>query len=580
MQWIKLPNNKISEEAKEFISNLNVPKKFRPLWENQGEAIYLIDKYLKEVDNVILDMPTGTGKTIIGILSINLSKKDYFLCTFVNALIDQYLRDFKELSCIRGRANYDCMNELFVKANESQCVLDKKYVCEFKKEGDCPYNNALLEAQASNEVLTTPAYLYRMINKKLNKRSLLLIDEAHKLEDFYQTLIGLKITKNRWNNYGLGEDLSEVIREVKKKHGDMEGEVKRWIEIIREMKDNAKDTMNRNKYSLYKFKGSHKKELRLRKQIINAKNFIYGIDNMLDYCKGEGVLVATHNIEGKNWYIEFKPINIYDFGKKLLDRVADKRIFMSATMPVPPQVFANSLGIEEDNSVFIQVVEHTFPLENRLVRLRYAGDMTYKHINQTLPKMVSKIEEIMSENKEKRGLILPYTHKIRNYILDNMNGNNRNRLISNDNYKLALDTFKDSRRDDIVLISTVNEGLDLYGKLAEFLIMCKCPYPNIRDEYIKARMSTVLCEKCEKIYIPKDSQEKLFCRVCGGVVKDVGYKWYSSKVGLEIMQGLGRITRNKDEYTKLYLLDSAFDRWYSRNKKSLPKWFRESIVKY
>jgi len=579
MEWIKLPNREISEEAKGFISKLNVPKKFRPLWENQGESIYLIDKYLKKVDNVILDMPTGTGKSLIAILSVNMQKSNYYLCTFVNALIDQYLRDFKNLACIRGRANYNCMNELSVKANESKCVLDRKYKCVVKAEGECLYSNALSKAEESDEVLTTPAYLYRMIGKRLDKRALLLIDEAHKLDDFYQSLIGLRIVRKKWDNYGLGGQLFDVMKETKRRSSNMEEEVSKWIKIIEKMKDNVKDIKNSLKYSLDKFKDGSDVEKRMRKQIIGAKNFIYGIDNMLEYHAGGGILVATHAL-GKNPFIEFKPINIYDYGKKLLDKVASKRIFMSATMPVPPQAFVNSLGLEEDNSVFIQVVEHTFPLKNRLVRLRYAGDMTYKHIDRTLPKMIRVIDEIMGERKDKRGLILPYTHKIRNYILDNVNGGNRSRLISNDNYKVALDTFIDSKRSNVVLISTVNEGLDLYGKLAEFLIMCKMPYPNISDEYVKARMRTVLCQTCNKIYIPKNDSDKKRCFKCFNKVKDVGYQWYVSQTGVAVVQMSARTTRGPDEFTELFFIDSAFDRWYSRNKRILSKWFRESIVRY
>ena len=588
MKTFKLPDKNISREAKDFISMLEsrLPDRFLPLRPNQGEAIYLIVKYIQEVDNIFLDCPTGSGKSLIAVASAEMCDAPFYLCTFVNGLIDQYMRDF-ELDCIRGRANYDCSLMPGIHAGIAKCKFDAKFRdnCVEYLKGNCAYYNAVERAEASPKVLTTPQYIFRRVGGMggLTHRPVVIIDEGHNTESFFRDLTGITITESRWEKYGLDGQFEDTISAIRGYKND-DVILDEWIDVLRIMIVGANEAIERARASMRFVKDNmfyeeddDNEELReLERDVIHANSFVKEAETMLFYQEQGGIFVIGYGYSnGGRAHVELKPVNIYDFGEKLLDTVADKRIFMSATIPRPPQVFSQALGIDEDNCIAIQVEEHPFPVENRIVNKRYAGSMVRKHINKTKPKMLGLIEDIMLEH-DKRGLILPYTHELKKYFSENMNSRLSGRLFFNDNYRVALEEFLNSSRKDAVLISTVNEGLDLHGDLAEFLIIPKVPYPNINDSYVKKRMKTAYCNTCKRIYIPDKKNNN--CETCGSAIKRVGQAWYNGQVAITVVQMCGRATRNPDEKTYIAILDSAFEDWLRRgNRKILPKWFLESL---
>lgn len=87
---------------------------------------------------------------------------------------------------------------------------------------------------------------------------------------------------------------------------------------------------------------------------------------------------------------------------------------------------------------------------------------------------------------------------------------------------------------------SLNEGIDLPGELCTFIIIAKVPYLSLGDKYVSTKM-------------------KLF------------KKWYNSVAVTNIIQGIGRGNRFKDDWCSVYILDGCFKRLYSYTKQSFPK---------
>ena len=102
-------------------------------------------------------------------------------------------------------------------------------------------------------------------------------------------------------------------------------------------------------------------------------------------------------------------------------------------------------------------------------------------------------------------------------------------------------------KEPTVLISpSLVEGIDLKGDLSKFSIICKVPYPNLMDPWIKARME----------------QDPL---------------WYSAHTLSKIIQMTGRSIRTETDVAPTYILDSEFVNFYNRNINQFPNWWKRSV---
>ena len=89
--------------------------------------------------------------------------------------------------------------------------------------------------------------------------------------------------------------------------------------------------------------------------------------------------------------------------------------------------------------------------------------------------------------------------------------------------------------DSILLGPTLNEGIDLPGDLCSFIIISKVPYPSLTDKLVKKKI-------------------ELFP------------KWYESTTSNEIIQGIGRGNRYKEDSCITFILDACFIKLYNDTK--------------
>jgi Rad3-related DNA helicase len=107
----------------------------------------------------------------------------------------------------------------------------------------------------------------------------------------------------------------------------------------------------------------------------------------------------------------------------------------------------------------------------------------------------------------------------------------------------ALRLFKES--DNGILIGpSLLEGLSFDDDLSRFQVFFKVPFPNVSDEFMKRLLETY--------------PEK-----------------YTAKTANNIIQGVGRSIRSRDDWAITYILDTCFDQLFT--PKHLPKSFIERV---
>jgi hypothetical protein len=116
-----------------------------------------------DFDNVVIEAPTGIGKSAIA-MTVQSRFQSAYLLSPTLGLTDQYKRDYGHtLKEVRGRGNFDCWVKSGT-ASGAPCYVGGKR-CPHSREGDdaCPYYAQKFEARDARLTLSNPSYLFRVV---------------------------------------------------------------------------------------------------------------------------------------------------------------------------------------------------------------------------------------------------------------------------------------------------------------------------------------------------------------------------------------------------------------------------------
>jgi Rad3-related DNA helicase len=209
-------------------------------------ADYVLHQFNTGTNVVMLDAPTGTGKTLIAdVVRQELNTRAIYLCSTL-ALQDQFARDFPDAAILRGRSNYatadnankfpilsaaDCTKRRIthIKCKPPPCENCHRAVCSCKQfmgeeaecmmeerkfqhcrwchpVFECPYEIAKFNAINSDFVCTNLAYFLteaNYIGLLPVDRGLIVVDEADLLEDQLLGFVTLSISERQQRDYGI-----------------------------------------------------------------------------------------------------------------------------------------------------------------------------------------------------------------------------------------------------------------------------------------------------------------------------------------------------------------------------------------
>lgn len=543
---------------------------FSKIRDEQRRAIeFALDAYLEQGKRfVILEMGTGCGKSATGItiaryLDANPYKRPVlpdlvddsgsYVLTTQKVLQEQYVNDFgpgkKDLICsIKSSSNFQCLHYPDQNCGESRRILTtmKKQLVgtEFWKccQQRCPYKIAKDDFINSPISITNFSYFLAetIYARKLEPRSLLIVDECHNIEaelgKFIEVTFSEKFAK-------------DVLKcKLPKLTGDDDAKARQvfeWIKktyqptLVKHINKIEKDLESRFNSGMAGFGEYSKQYEMLDKHVCKVNRFITAFNpdnwilNVVDPPAGKRA--------GKRF--EFKPIDVSSYGYDMLYRFGGRVLMMSATI-VDKDVFCRTVGLDPKDVAYLRIPS-PFPVENRPIHVLNVGKMSIDHISTTLPKMVEIITLLLEKHANDKGIIHCVNYKIAQYLFEHVKSD---RLVihNSENRDKVLKDHVDGDRPTVILSPSMMEGVDLADDASRFQVLCKVPFPYLGDKVIKKRKA-------------RDN------------------RWYPFQTVKSIIQAFGRSIRNENDHATSYILDSDWDYFYKCNRELFPEDFSRSI---
>lgn len=522
----------------------------------------VINKVLNEFKNgkkyAIVDCGTGIGKSAIGLTiarSIindsnyngNFINGAYFLTT-QKLLQDQYEKDFSKnsgLISLYSSSNYKCKNDNITSCKEIQSglranSLPKKFSsCSY----DCVYKKKKKNFIEKDLGITNFSYFLTEKNysQKVPNKKVLVIDEAHNLENelsrfieisvssyFSDKILKLKVPKDLNTQFKVYKWIKDVYYPAVNLKCEYIGkQLKKFGITPSKLEEFQKITKN------FDMLTAHEKKIFQFIELYDKDNWVFEIEEKQKSVKK----------------FIFKPIDVSHYAKQYLLNYADYIIFMSATI-ISHEGFSLTLGLPFDKVVSIKE-DSPFPIENRPIIFSSCGSMSYKNLQNTIPKIVKSIESILDNHKNEKGIIHTHSIKIAENIYQKISRKYKSRLLIafGNNRDEVLKKHINSKQPTVLLSPSMSEGVDLKGNLSNFQILCKVPFPYLGDKVTKKKMS-------------KWSW------------------WYNTQTVRTIIQSVGRSIRSEKDTAVTYILDDDWRRLKNKSRNLFPKSFFKNYHEY
>lgn len=530
---------------------------FRP-WQVDA-AREVVDGLMRGQDLMLLDAPTGTGKTIIGemvrrAMTVEGGGKATYICHSLR-LQDQFLADFKYATVVKGRSNYptEC-GPSWVTAADCQgrdCIY-----CD----DVCPYREAKTAGVAGQLTVANTAYWLHETNyvkEGLRGRRGLVIDECDTLESALLGFVEVVVGEDVQRKAGVGAlgkgvhaaTVAEWLREVEVgcKLWAHQNRLSRDVKVVRDVK---------------RMRGVGQKA-RMLAEVYESEAEGEGdstVEWVRDYpYKGNAAIwkpvkVNQHAV-GSIWRRGAWGVQP---GGERDEGTGGWGLAMSATF-VSPAEWIDSLGVDEAGLDWDVVkIDSPFPVENRMIWYAPQGDMGYKTWERDSDKMVDGVVKVLDLHPEAATLIHTVNYKLTKRIVEGL----RARGVGSERRIFTHETSGGKEgalggylaavgkgvRGPVIISPSLDRGVDLPGDACRLQIIAKVPFPNLGDRQISTRT-----------YGPG------------------GQGWFSVQVARTLIQMTGRGVRSATDHADTYILDAQFGRWWKDGMRLVPRWWRAAV---
>ena len=527
----------------------------------QREVIeQIITAYQEDPEStVVIDAPTGTGKSLIAMWSSYILKemgKRGYLVTSDLALQDQYEKDFKRLNLnwpsIRGVDNYECfVNGLPFSLGDCKMKgMGYEQAEQLSCYGNCTYLQN--RRRAIDQPISLLNYSFWLIQRNyvqtrmdeqereapFKKRDFVFFDEAHKVDEIVQNHFSARIDES------VIDRVVYLNRFISRHNIPAETQTKNRLQSV------VHDLMTtKGREPLFKaiqeFRGiaityraaqdiakkTAKKRFGQKTIPSDWASAFTAFDRLKDiYCKFDDyadlikdVGLEAMVIDQREDEARFTCVEEAKMIQKYLHEQAGFKVFMSATIG-DPRSYARIMGIK--GARFIRM-DNTFNFDKSPVIFVNRHKLTYREREASLPKVVKILDQIIKKHKGQRGIIHTGSYQFTNYI--KQHSMHTFRLMDYEGSKEKAETLElfERKEDAVIMGPSLLEGLDLKDGMSRFQIFFKVPYPSLADPLIKAKLN-------------------------------VSNDWYNWKTGVSVMQGVGRSVRSEDDWAITYVIDASF----------------------
>jgi ATP-dependent DNA helicase DinG len=515
--------------------DLALPDWFVELREHQTPAIdEVLDAYRSGVRMVVVDAPTGSGKSLIAeIVRQRLGITANYVCT-TKSLQDQVLAAFPYARVMKGRANYPTQLQprafyrKFDQVTCDDCTVKNPGGCTLCETVEvCPYQVAKAEAAAAELAVLNTSYFLAECNtwfSKFSGRELVIADECDLLEGELGRYVSVEVSKRRVEQLKLGEP-----RRVTKEED--------WVEWVTAAIPVIQGEITKQRAKVRNLKVE--KELRYLTRLYSR---------LMELSSGlpKGNWIYT----GRNGAVSFQPVMVDTVAKRALWEHGGRFLLMSATV-ISADLLMSELGWEGEYRVV--TVPSTFPAANRPVVYRPVANMTNKLKDEEWPKLVPAMERILSEHPSDQTLVHTVSYDLTRYLQAELSNQGIATLTYTNSTERegVLSNFR-AGQARVLLAPSMDRGIDLPGDLCRVQVIAKVPYLNLGDRWVKARMSS-----------PNRRE---------------GNRWYKVNAIRSIVQGSGRGVRSEEDTCTTYVLDQQFEMGLWGEWRHLwPLWWREAL---
>lgn len=450
----------------------------------QIEAIEAVKRVNADSKVAIVEAPTGTGKSAIGIAQSVAQEMPLVILAHSLSLLDQYGEKYGA-AVLKGRQAYSCVHEEKVKKwAEAGKGVPTFAQCHYKEPANecdyafqCPYLNARDRALTSQRMVCTPKYA-ALSYKVQERRGMVVVDEAHnvaeeilsfaefRLDDRERIFYSLPaLPLHGYGPNGKGDRLTL----------DARGQVIDWLmKAIDRLKGMKSDPFT-----------DADKVKALKERLERVAEELDGPTEWFAFC--------GHEWNAKTAVLSLKPLEASKIAQRLF---ANKQsvMLMSATIGKPEPI-ANELGIEKYEYLGYP---HPVPVEARPVFDLNVERMT--NDNLTRSPILFKLQAeaiadwIESLDPEWRGIVLTTSYKKIEELTKHLGRRLNGRLLTTENKRVGsrIEAFLSNSQRGLVAVDTIQgwgTGLSLDGELARFVVVAGVPHSNPSDAYERARKS-------------------------------------------------------------------------------------------
>lgn len=522
----------------------------------QPEILRALDTAFASKDFVILEGPTGVGKTLFAKAIADYSENCHIV-TNQKSLQDQYINDY-HISTIKGRSNFTCLEDSRQSCSTGPC-LTSTFVCENKpipdregefaahseKRGDlfwkshkhCNYWVQKTEGLISPITVHNYSYFLHETNfvGDIGPREFLISDEGHNIEKQLLNFVMTSITAKNIRHIGVdfinyGTDVEKWIT---------------WLTLLYDKLIPERLTVLKAMMEDKLMGSSHLAEYDGLISINNKLSFFFE-----EYHKNPANWIAVPSIErGSIMQVDFKPIFINEYTHKLYFKYGKKNLIMSGTI-LNAKKMMESLGLSPDETAVI-TVPSPFPASHQPIYHLNIGRLNAKALNPREPdnirkNIVNAIDIILDLFPHDKGIIHCQTYNISSLISENTRHKSRILTHKPANRIDILNKHLTSTSPSVICSPSMQEGVDLKDDLSRFQILVKVPYPYLGDPQIKRRM-------------------------------ELDQEYYNWLTCLSIVQSKGRSIRTPDDHAITFTLDSNFGYFVSKNSDMLQEFFGQYV---
>jgi Rad3-related DNA helicase len=506
---------------------------FRGFRDAQEETIERIVRAFEWNDLVVLDAPTGVGKTLIAeVVRQRLQTRGLYLCSDLT-LMDQFIHDFPYAMALKGRSNYTPLDPSpDAWGHKPTCADCDKYedMCSFcDPTWACPYEQAKMGASRAELACTNIQYFLTECNlvrqSKFSGHPFVILDECDMLESHLMNFVEVSVTTRMQKYLGITWPRKKTV----------EGSWPEWFET----------NVPRVEKRFQAMPARSLPERRFRTAVGRLLQRMKAVQATIE----DGGWVYTGYDQGR---IEFRPVTVEGIGHPNLWAHGKKFLAMSATV-LSPEVFVESLGWE--GSWEYVSVPSPYPKERRPVRVAPVATMTHKTKEEAWPKMAEGVAKVLELHPDERVLVHTHSYALANYLFNEVPLPDRRGFVYLDagEREEAIRGFE-ATDAAVLYASSLDRGYDGKDDLVRVIAVCKLPFPNLGDRQVQKRLYGT----------------------------PGGQMWYATQTARSLVQMAGRGMRHREDGCVTYLLDGQFMKFWrdwrrGQKHKLLPDWYTEAL---